>query len=236
MSGGRSRGQALSESLIAVLFLSPLFLCTLYLVDFHRASHAAEIASREIAVTALHAADGRVSAATIKAIRDLTLDEAETIATVRPSALESAQSPPAVDELASAVDILLLPALAMGGGEFDVPRFIGQRVRSAVSMGSTTLLGVSVDLPVELRSELVFAAGHGASVSSAQVRSRTAAISVAGSMAVAAEPLETIATVASVIEPALRQLCIGRIDPDIVPADRLPASVSRSNDLRYTPC
>jgi hypothetical protein len=83
---------------------------------------------------------------------------------------------------------------------------------------------------------VVFFSGHGASASVVEVRDRIAALSVAGTLASAAQPIEAIASIASLIEPALRQLCIGRINPEIGPSDRLPASVSRHNDMRTQPC
>jgi hypothetical protein len=93
-------------------------------------------------------------------------------------------------------------------------------------VGSLTVIGVPLDLPVELRGNVIFFSGHGASSGVAQVRDLTAALSVAGTLATAAQPIEAIASIASVIEPALRQLCIGRINPEIVPADRLPAKTT----------
>jgi hypothetical protein len=236
MSRAGSRGQALIETLVSVLFLTPLFLCTAYLVDFHRASHASGIAAREIALASLHAADGNVDHDDLQAIRDLSIPSSELTGTRLPVWLEHSEANDVASSVERAGDLLLAPVRLSGSGDFDVPRWQQRRASTGVSMGSLTVIGVPFDLPVELRSNVIFFSGHGVSGGVAQVRDRTAALSVAGTLATAAQPIEAIASVASVIEPALHQLCIGRINPDIVPADRLPASVSRQNDMRSQSC
>jgi hypothetical protein len=229
-------GQALVETLVSVLFLVPIFLSAVYLVDFHRASHASEIAARELALTSLHSADGNVEQSILRSIRDLSLPASERAGAPSPAGLEHVDTQNVASEVERAANLLLAPARFSGSGTFDVPRWQQRRVSSGVSMGSTTLIGVPFEIPIELNSKLVFFSGHGAASGVAQVRVRTAALSVAGTLKAAASPIEAVATVASIIEPALRQLCIGRINPEIVPADRLPDSVSRHNDMRSQPC
>jgi len=229
-------GQALVETLVSVLFLTPLFLSAVYLVNFHRASHASEIAARELALASLHSADGHVDPSVLRSIRDLSIPASERAGVPLPAGLEHIDTRDVASEVERAAHLLLAPARFSGSGTFDAPRWQQRRVSSGVSMGSTTGVGVPFDIPVELNSKVVFFSGHAAASSVAQVRDRTAALSVAGTLKAAATPIEAVATVASIIEPALRQLCIGRINPEIVPADRLPASVSRHNDMRSQPC
>ncbi len=236
MSRSDARGQALVETLVSVLFLTPLFLSAVYLVNFHRASHASEIAARELALASLHSADGNVDQRILRSIRDLSIPASERAGTPLSTGLESVGTHDVASEVERAANLLLAPARLSGSGTFDAPRWQQRRVSSGVSMGSTTVVGVPFDIPIELNSKLVFFSGHGAASGVAQVRDRTAALSVAGTLKAAATPIEAVATVASIIEPALRQLCIGRINPEIVPADRLPASVSRHNDMRSQPC
>ena len=236
MNRTNSHGQALIETLVSVLFLTPLFLCAVYLVDFHRASHVSGIAARELAFASLHAADGNVDQNDLRKIRNLSIPATELTGTRLPARLERSDTNDVGSSVERAADLLLAPVRMSGSGNFDVPRWQQRRTSTGVSMGSTTVIGVPVDLPVELRGEVVFFSGHGASGGVSQVRDRIAALSVAGTLATAAQPIEAIASVVSVIEPALRQLCIGRINPEIVPADRLPASVSHHNDMRSQPC
>jgi hypothetical protein len=236
MSRVSTHGQALVETLVAVLFLTPIFLSAVYLSDFHRASHASGIAVREIALAALHSTDGNVEQRTLRAIRDLSIPALELTGTRLPVRLEHVDTNDIASGVERAANILLTPARLSGSGNFDAPRWQQRRTSTGVSMGSTTLIGVPFDIPIALRGDLVFFSGYGASSSVVQVRDRTAALSVAGTLATAAQPIEAIASVASIIEPALRQLCVGRINTEIVPADRLPASVSRHNDMRSQPC
>jgi hypothetical protein len=87
-----------------------------------------------------------------------------------------------------------------------------------------------------LREELSFFGAYGAASSPQHVAARTAALSMAGSLDETKRLLEPLAGAASVIEPSLDRLCVGRIGPDIVPEDRLPPNISRTSDLRSTPC
>jgi hypothetical protein len=231
-----SCGQAFVETLVTLIFLLPLFLCAVYLANLHRAGHGAALAAREIAVAALHDPAGEVDPRMVRALQELAIPA---------DSLGGELQQPQIDEVAidsapalveKSADVMLLPAKLLGSGEFDLPSWQARSVTTAVSMGSTEALGVSFDLPVVLQEKLFFFVGHGAANGPDQVHSRTAALSVAGLLAAAATPLEAVLSVASIVEPALERLCIGRIEPDIVPEDRLSGSLSRPLDLRYQPC
>ena len=235
-SGRRLRGQALSEALVAVLFLIPLLLCMIYLVELLRAEQGAVAAARELALAAMHQPAGRVSPALINDLQELAMPAHDTVGErlapqVAPGSLSTQAARVETTALA-----LLAPARLVGVGEFDVPAFLAQRASTGVTLGSTQELGVPFDIPVVVRADLNYMVGHGAADSPLQVRGRTAALSVAGALAEAAQPIELLATIASLLEPSLRRLCIGRIDPEIIPADRLPGPVTRSSDLRSQPC
>jgi len=232
----RVAGQAFSEALVALIFLIPLLLCMVYLVDLMRAEQGAVVTARELALAAVHAPDGRAAPEVINDLQELAMPGAETAGErLAPRIAPSAVSTPAAN-IESGARLLLAPAQLVGIGDFDVPELLTQRAITGVGLGSVSELGVPLDIPVQVGANLDFVAGHGAALSPAQVRGRTAALSVAGALAEVAEPIETLATIASLLEPSLRRLCVGRIDPDIVPADRLPDSVSRSSDLRNQPC
>lgn len=229
-------GQALSESLVAVLFLTPLLLCMVYLIELLRAEQSAEVTVREIALAAVHSPAGSAAPGFVEALQQLTMPADETAGErLDPRITEISSSNPATD-VERIARAMLVPAALVGIGRFDMPLMVTHRATTGVSLGSTRDLGVPFDVPVGVQAQLAFVAGHGAALSPDQVRSRTAALSVAGTLAEIAEPIELLATIASPLEPALRRLCIGRIDPEIVPADRLPESVTRSSDLRYRPC
>lgn len=232
----RIKGQAFSEALVAVLFLIPLLLCMVYLVDLMRAEQGAISTARELALAAVHAPSGSVAPGLVRQLQDVAMPAEDTVG----QRIEPRIAPTALPNAATDVEKvawgLLLPATLVGVGTFDVPEFLPQAAKAGVSLGSTRQLGVTFDLPVVVEADLAFVAGHGAARSPDEMRSRTASLSVAGALAEVSEPLQLLATIASLLEPALRRLCVGRIDPEIVPTDRLPDALTRSSDLRYQSC
>lgn len=236
LKAGRMTGQAFTESLVAVLFLSPLLLSMSYLVELMRAEQGAVVSARELVLAAVHTPTGHAPPALIEGLHDLSMPADRVVGErLAPRIASIELSNPATD-VEKVANGLLLPATLVGVGRFDLPEFLPQRASTGVSLGSTRDIGVPFDLPVVVQANLAFMAGHGAAGSPAEVRSRTAALSVGGALAEVSKPIELLATIASLLEPALRRLCVGRIDPEIVPADRLPDSVTRSSDLRYQPC
>ena len=234
--GQAARGQALVESLVAIIFLVPLMVCAIYLAALPRDGLALSVLNRELALAAIHNPAGDVSPSLRQSLQDLSVPRESLVGERLPSRLNEV----VIDDAGSATEktarLILLPALAAGVGEFDLPRWSGRSVNSKISFGSTSALGVPFDTPAALEEQLFFAVGHGAASGPTQVRNRTAALSVAGALASAVRPVNAVASVVSLVEPAFHRLCIGRIDPEIVPDDRLPASISRSSDLRYRPC
>lgn len=232
----RMRGQAFTESLVAVLFLIPLLLCMIYLVELMRAEQGAVVSARELVLAAVHTPTGHVPAALVEDLHELAMPADQVVGERRAPRIASITLPNPATDVEKVANGLLLPATLVGVGRFDLPEFLPRRASTGVSLGSTREIGVPFDLPVVVEADVAFMAGHGAADSPAEVRSRTAALSVGGALAEVSEPIELLATIASLLEPALRRLCIGRIDPEIVPADRLPDSVTRSSDLRYQSC
>lgn len=231
-----SRGQAFCEALVVVVFLIPLILSMFFLVDLMRAEQASVATVREWLLTAVHEPAGRVSPGLQDELRAITITPGATPGNRHESRIGPSELQSAPLQIERAAMQMLLPARAVGVGEFDLPALQSLRASSAVSLGPLDVLKLPLDSPIELREQTVFFAGHGAAATPQQVRDRTAALSVAGALAEVARPIEIVALVASVIEPSLRRLCLGRIDPDIVPADRLPAEITQANDLRYRSC
>ena len=222
--------------MVTLLFLVPLMLCAAYLAGLLRAEQTAVLATREFAVASMLEPSGDPQPDLIRRLHELAMPADEIPGELAPPRLERMDLAGTAVEVEALAIGMLAPARAGGVGNFDLPLFRATRARAGVSMGSTKALGVDIDMPVIVDEQLVFFVGHGAAKDPEQVRARTAALSAAGVLAEAARPIELIATIASVVEPALRQLCAGRIDPEIVPADRLPDDVTRSSDLRYRPC
>lgn len=229
-------GQAFVESLVAIVFLIPLLLCMVYLADLMRAEEGAVAAARQLALAAMHEPSGHLDPSTLKKLQDISLPVDGLAGEALAPRVGQLSLPNSASDVEKAARGLLLPADSVGIGRFDLPDFAARQSSTEISLGSTRDLGVTIDIPVVVRSSVAFLAGHGAASAPSQVRTRTAALSVAGTLGEVAEPIELLATIASLLEPSLRRLCIGRIDPEIVPADRLPVPATRSSDLRYQPC
>jgi hypothetical protein len=230
------QGQALVEALAALLFLAPLVLCLLHLADMNRVAHAASLAAREFALAAVHQPSGELDPSLARALQRLaTEDLGETAEYSAPQWYAVATDGPvaATEDLAGS---LLLPALASGKGVFDWPRWRGQRVVVGALVSPLESLRLPEVTATRIEEKLIFFAGHGSAIGPQHVASRTAALSAAGSLTEVGEQLEPFLEAASVIEPALGRLCIGRIGPDIVPEDRLPTGISQTTDLRNQPC
>lgn len=236
MSRTHVKGQALIEALAALLFLAPLLLCAIYLAEMPRAAHSASLLVRELAIAAIHHPEGKFDNTLVSKLRDL----AESISGETLRSLESTAAQISPDEATTLVEstarALLVPALATGKGDFDWPLWRGHKVVVATRAEPDTTLELPLDVAIVLREELSVFGAHGAARDSQHVTTRTAALTMAGSLDEVRRFLEPLAGAASVIEPSLDRLCVGRIGSDIVPEDRLPAHISRASDLRNTPC
>ncbi|MFN7272237.1 MAG: hypothetical protein ACK5VQ_07965, partial [Gammaproteobacteria bacterium] len=153
-------------------------------------------------------------------------------ASVATGAARQAPSAELAEDIALAI---IVPAQVVGTGDLELAR---SRAISA---------RVSVDAP--LIYEAIMPAAERARVSAglplmvddwdadgaAEVWRRTAALSTTGRIAAWRGPLTTLGTPMRLLEPAMERLCLGRIDPDIVPEDRL-RGLARAPDLRSQPC
>jgi len=224
------------EALAALLFLVPLLLCAIQLVKFDLAAHAASLATREIALAAIHHPAGELESELVRELRDLAIaTEDDAVEHVEPAVrkVELEDAPSAAETVAR---IALAPALAAGKGDFDWPAWRGQQAVVGISLQAIESLQLPLAEPMNFEQQLFFYGGHGAASGPQHVVARTAALSPVGALAEIGQKLAPLAGAASVIEPALDRLCIGRISSEIVPEDRLPLAASRASDLRTQPC
>ena len=228
----RVRGQAMVESLAATLVLTPLLLVVVQLSTLQSAEQAAVGAARAAALAAHHGLDAATGPLSSERIHSLFFADVAADASVATGAARQAPSAELAEDIALAI---IVPAQVVGTGDLELAR---SRAISA---------RVSVDAP--LIYEAIMPAAERARVSAglplmvddwdadgaAEVWRRTAALSTTGRIAAWRGPLTTLATPMRLLEPAMERLCLGRIDPDIVPEDRLHGIV-RAPDLRSQPC
>jgi hypothetical protein len=151
--------------------------------------------------------------------------------------VERADQPAAVERAEGVALGMIAPVAGLGAGTFDLQRSAAVRgevvvpLRAISSAGASLMpAGVRLDERLELLVDGWGAAGVrqvvdrvGALVPSTRVAQQTALLA----------PLRWAITL---IEPSFERFCPGRIEPDIVPADRLSGAHRPPVDLRSTPC
>jgi type II secretory pathway pseudopilin PulG len=220
------RGQALVESLVAMLVLAPLLLLTLSLAQRQTAQKTAQSAAWASAIAAHHGIDLAGLSATDDAVNGRVAVSLQRTA-VPGAAVTS-------EDVAFA---LMQPALAVGAGGLDLARAEARRATASVAPAQWLDIAWTNDGDDRgLRADLSVLVDDWAAPDAAAVWRRTAALSTAGRIDAWRSTLRWAVQPMRLFEPAIARLCLGRIDPDIVPTDRLPALRPESVDLRTRPC
>jgi len=162
-------------------------------------------------------------------------------------AIATLAQPQAVERAEATAFAIIQPALAAGEGTLDLQRDAARRATVSVPLRPFTVPGpvVAVAPPAGtrieaegflLRESLALLVDPWAASSWLRVRQRTAALSVAGPLRDLTEPLRPLRWAAALLEPGIERLCLGRIEPDIVPPDRLVGGSGLRSDLRAVRC
>ena len=228
----RMRGQAMVESLAATLVLTPLLLVVVQLSALQAAEQAAVGASRAAALAAHHGLDAATGPLSSERIHSLFFAEGEADASVATGAARQAPSAELAEDIALAI---IVPAQVVGTGDLELAR--SQAISARVSVDAPLVYEAIMPAPERARvsAGLPLMVDDWDADGAAEVWRRTAALSTTGRIAAWRGPLTTLATPMRLLEPAMERLCLGRIDPDIVPEDRLRGLV-RSPDLRSQSC
>jgi len=220
------------ESLAATLVLTPLLLAIMQLAALQSAEQATVGAARAAALAAHHGLDAPAGPLSVARIRDLFHPDPESQPEVTTGTARQASSAELAEDVALA---LIVPARVVGVGDLDLARSRAIAARASVA---TPMVGESLmpDAPrPRVAASLPLMVDDWDAESAADVWRRAAALSTTGRIAAWRGPLTTLAAPMRLIEPAVERLCLGRIDPDIVPEDRL-RGLARAPDLRTQPC
>lgn len=244
------RGQALIEAVVTMLLLVPLFFAIHLMWAWQDARHAALVAARYVAFDAAlgmpaqegrsarealgqHVLNGRRRGwVSLGASGIELIDDAGVRVGVLPWAL-----PGSLMRTESTAFALLAPALALGSGALDLQR--GGGLRSEVTLPARALLLPGSFGQVQgprLEASLAVLGDPWRASGAAVGHGRVASLSAAGRTREWVEPLRGVREALALIEPAFERLCLGRIDVDVVPADRLVGSVAGPLDLRQRAC
>lgn len=228
------RGQALTETLIALLVLIPAFLAVEWLGRWQLLRERAQIATRQALLETFHAG---ASADPVRAATRARAAFGGVVASdVRTIDVEVASigEPERVAEIGRTAFGILRPAEWSGAGDFDLPRSAAWSVKTVVAAQRPDALSF-VDATLRFESRATILAAPFDAADDDVVLRRVASLSVAGRLREAARWLEPVGAVLAVVEPAFDRFCPGRIDPSVVPADRL-FTPSGAPALRDRPC
>lgn len=250
------------ETLVALLVVVPLWIGIFYVSRWHDLQHATIAAARHAAFEAWVAA-GAEDPAEVEATTRRRIFEDDPARFRGPApAVDGGDRPlwqdmrgdrmvaapgPAIvvgqaaqpEDVAQAERVafdIIGPARALGGPRFDLRR------DAARGASVTVPIALAADLPapigglrfslVERRQLLV---DPWASAGPVQVERRTASLSTVAALQALTRPLEPLRWALSLVEPSFARLCLGRIDADVVPEDRVQGAHTVL-DLRQRPC
>ena len=234
-----ARGQALLETLLVAMLAVPLLLGTLFLFELQAAQQATLAAARQ-ALFQHHYARGTISAE--EAASDARREHLESLFASGLGAASGAQvslsavvPPPSIQQIEDIAFTLLEPARALGAGSFDLARASAMHATARIEVTSPASLQLVLDQPrITLEESLSSLHDDGFAISREAAADRVAGLAVTGALREWTEPMRAVTGAIALLEPAFAKLCIGRIDIDVVPADRLQGAAA--TDLRNRPC
>jgi hypothetical protein len=225
-SSSRQRGQALVESLVALLWLTPLWFALLFLAELLAAQQAA-ISSVRHAVMLSHLTNGDLPKADIVAIARTRYTSTSPDAPWMPKSLslqiqlEEAKPLPSPKQLHELAQGSLLPARVVTGGNFGLPVSSGVQARAQWSFRLPDFLAANDAKTPIVITEQLSALHHGwSSRSDLDTRDRVIGMTVQARLREATMVFDVVRPVISIVEPAFERFCPGRLDVDIVPSDR----------------
>lgn len=236
---GVSGGQALVETLLVVILAVPLLLGILFLFELQAAQQATLAAARQ-ALFHHHYARGSVTpeeaagSARREHLESLFASGLGAASSPQVSLFIAAQ-PASAQRVEDTAFAMLQPALALGPSSFDLPRHSAMRATAKLDVTSPASLRLVLDVPqITLEESLSSLHDDWLATTRESAISRVAALTVTGSLREWTEPMQAVTGAIALLEPAFARLCIGRIDVDVVPDDRLLGAAP--TDLRTRPC
>jgi hypothetical protein len=257
----RNYGQALLETLVALLVLVPLWLAVVYVSRWHDLQHTTIAAARHAAFESWVTAGRDDAAIAATTQRRMFTDDPARIGSGgagpvarlarwrdhRGAPLVGAPGPEVVvgrgvqpARVAQAERLafdIIAPARAVGRPAFDLQREAARGATVTVPLVHEAGLPEPFgSLRFALVERLDLMVDPWAARGPREVARRTDALSPSAALRDLSRPLEPVRWAVSLFEPAFERLCLGRVDPDIVPPDRLRGAAGPALDLRTRPC
>lgn len=231
----RSGGQAMIESLIGSLLLIPLFLGVWYVGTLQIAHLDIAAGLRETALTVYVRDSVESVESTLGDIVSMKAPASDVLDWQITTGVDSRFASSSVAQTQNQLEALLSPVTAIASEPFDLGPVRPLRLVVTSVIAPAPWSGVAELVPQHHSQQaLGVLVGTGESSGREQTLSRTRGLSPAewfSSLMSAFDPLRSAITL---LEPSFENFCPGQIEPDIVPADRLPPSAG--DDLRSRSC
>lgn len=223
------------ESLIGSLFLIPLFLGVWYVGTLQIAHLDIAAGLREAALTVYVRDSVEGVESTLADILSTKTPASDGLDWQIATSVDSQFDSTPLTQTQRQAEALLSPVTAIASASFDLEPVHPLRLVVTSAIAPTSWSGIAELVP-SLRSQqaLGVLVGVGGSSGREQTLLRTRGLSPAewfGSLMSVIDPLRPAIML---LEPSFERFCPGQIDPDIVPADRLPPTIG--DDLRSGVC
>ncbi len=226
MNRAHCRGQAMAEFAVAVGVLVTLLLCMPVLGRYHELQVASIQAARRAAFESSWrpSPSGNAEVGSIHGALFPDVGDSEQITAERLRINVATSGEPGL--AGSSTRALLAPfglARAIGGG-FDLREPVLYTASMTVALSRPSQLpDPFAQTPIEFNERYVLLDGDWASSGPGQVESRAGGLVPTRATTPLRPLLKLTTTLLSVLEPSLRELCLGQVDPERVPDDRLGA-------------
>lgn len=225
-SAMRSRGQAMAEFAVAVGVLATLLLCMPVLGRYHELQMASIQSARRAAFESSWraSAGGNVDVGSIRiALFPDNGDSGQVQAESLSADVTTSGEPGTAGRSTRSLLAPFRLARAINGG-FDLRAPVLYTASMVVDLSRPPQLpDPFAQTPIQFNERYVIPGGDWASSGPGQVASRAGGLVPTHASAALSPMLKLTTTLLSVLEPSLRELCLGQVDPERVPEDRLGA-------------
>jgi hypothetical protein len=226
----RQCGQSMTEFAISMTAMALLLLGTITIAGYQEVQRRVAIGAREAAFAGAWAGSrpsmAAMRAAVLPRMDDPSLINAIGHRYVNANNIEVELAADAAPARARAAAQAMVQPLRVAGGflgggfDLDVDGLVAGSVNVTIS-GDAGLPSPFADNQLELRQPFALLGDAWNSGSTRQVRDRTAGLVPTGALAGLGMLWQSLLAPLSLLEPSLSRLCLGIIEPDRIPEDRL---------------
>lgn len=232
----RLQGQALTESLVALALLVPLFTSVWYVASLQDLSLAA-IGGARYGFLSAYATDRLDALPDLQSRINRESPVGQNFSYQVSFSTSTDAKMPTLDRVQSIASTLLMPVQELSSERLDIPVATAQRLEVKLTIEESPWSGLQSLLPtIHFTEPVAVVMGSAMSPGNSTTLKNLRALSVSAPFEAITLPVTLLRPALEVLEPSFSRFCPGRLDPDIVPSDRLFGTVRSVNDLRQSPC